>query len=151
MDKVRLKEYKIIPAKKGAGLLVDEKITVSSDAESIIRKFYGEDIEVYESFFALYLNRQNKPLGYTKIGQGGVSSTTADVKLISLAGIKMLATTVIIAHNHPSGNTNPSELDIKLTNKTKEGLGLLDIQMLDHIILSPNKGEYYSFADEGLI
>ena len=95
------------------------------------------------------LNRANKVLGITTISEGGLSGTVTDVRLIYQYAIKGNASGIIIAHNHPSGNINPSESDQKITNKIKEAGNLLDIQLLDHIILTPEREIYRSFADEG--
>jgi DNA repair protein RadC len=83
------------------------------------------------------------------ISRGGISGTVADPKLIFAAALKASASSIILAHNHPSGSLKPSEADIRLTKKLKEGGLYLEIPVLDHIILS--KEGYYSFADEGLL
>lgn len=129
--------------------IYSEKITSSALASDYARKFYGNDLEVYESFFALYLNQANKTIGFAKIGQGGISSTVADIRLICKYAIDSLSTSVILIHNHPSGNLIPSENDIKLTRQTNESLKNFNIKVLDHIILSDEN--YYSLADNGII
>jgi DNA repair protein RadC len=97
----------------------------------------------------LLLNRANKVLGITTISEGGLSGTVTDVRLIYQYAIKGNASGIIVCHNHPSGNQNPSESDLKITQKIKEAGNLLDIQLLDHIILTPERDLYRSFADEG--
>ncbi len=99
----------------------------------------------------LLLNRANKVLGITTISEGGLSGTVTDVRLIFQYAIKANDSGIIVAHNHPSGNSNPSESDLKITQKIKEAGNLLDIQLLDHIILTPESEIYRSFADEGQI
>jgi DNA repair protein RadC len=99
----------------------------------------------------LLLNRANKVLGITTISEGGLSGTVTDVRLIYQYAIKGNACGIIIPHNHPSGNSNPSESDQKITQKIKEAGNLLDIQLLDHIILTPEKEIFRSLADEGQI
>lgn len=126
------------------------KITSSKDAHNFISQFYGDDIEVYESFFILLLNFANKTIGYAKISQGGVSGTVIDGKIVAKYAVEALASGVILAHNHPSGNTQPSQADIDLTKKMREGLKNLDIQVLDHIILA-SEGNYLSLADENYL
>src|SRR5664280_512623 len=106
-------------------------------------------IEHKETVKMLLLNRANKVLGITTLSEGGLSGTLMDVRMIFQYAIKGNASGIIIAHNHPSGNINPSESDVKITNKIKEAGNLLDIQLLDHIILTPERGLYRSFADEG--
>ena len=119
----------------------------SLDASKFIRSFYLDDIEVFESFFILLLDRANNTIGYAKISQGGISGTLVDVRLIAKYAVDALASSVILAHNHPSGNLLPSSQDIELTRRVKEGLALLAVNVIEHIILT--KDSYYSFADEG--
>lgn len=125
----------------------NEKITSSETAYKFIKKFYNDDLEIFESFFILLLNQANKTIGYAKISQGGVSATVVDVKIIAKYAIDALASSIILAHNHPSGNLEPSGADKELTKKVKNGLGLLDVKVLDHIILTSES--FYSFADDG--
>ncbi|MBL7870526.1 MAG: JAB domain-containing protein, partial [Cyclobacteriaceae bacterium] len=94
-------------------------------------------------------NRANKVLGIFEVSTGGISGTVADPKLIFAAAIKAAASGIILSHNHPSGNLQPSQADIDLTRKIKEAGRFLEIQLLDHIIITTEG--YYSFADEGLI
>ena len=102
-----------------------------------------------EEFSVLVLNRANRVLGYARISQGGLSGTVADPKVIFQIALKSNSCSIIIAHNHPSGNTQPSEADIQLTRKLKDAGAVLDLPVLDHLILT-SEG-YYSFADEGLL
>lgn len=126
------------------------QIKSSVDAYKLISQFYGDDIDVYESFFILLLNISNKTIGYAKISQGGVSATVIDNKIIAKYAIDALAASVIVAHNHPSGNLTPSKNDLDLTTKLRDGLELLDIKLLDHLILTSNEDKKYaSLADEG--
>lgn len=125
------------------------KITQSSDAYNVIKQFYNDDIEIYESFFLLLLNRANNTIGYVKISQGGTIGTVVDVKLIAKYAVDSLSCAVILAHNHPSGNKQPSQDDRNMTKKVKEALKLFEIQVLDHIILTSES--YFSFGDEGII
>ena len=103
----------------------------------------------YEEFWILLLNRANKIIKKVLISEGGISGTVADPKRIFKTAIENNASSIILCHNHPSGNLKPSEADIKLTKKLKEAGTLLDIGVLDHIIMGEEK--FYSFADEGLI
>ncbi len=125
------------------------KITSSRDAYSILKSLWNENtIELHEEFKVLLLNRANRVLAVYDVSSGGVAGTVADPKLIFIAALRGLASSIIVAHNHPSGNLRPSQQDIDLTKKIKEGGKLLEIQVSDHIIVT-NEG-YYSFADEGL-
>lgn len=123
------------------------KITGSEIAEQYIRQFYSDDLEIFESFFILLLNRANETIGYAKISQGGIVGTVVDKKILLKYVVESLASGVILAHNHPSGNTNPSEADLKITREIKELCNLIDSPVLDHIILTADS--YYSFSDNG--
>jgi len=125
------------------------KIVDSKSSANFIRNFYGDDLEIFESFFILTLNVQNTTTGYAKISQGGVCATVVDVKIIAKYAVEALAHPVILCHNHPSGNLTPSEQDIRLTEKVTQALKFLDIKVLDHIILT--KDSYCSFSDDGLM
>jgi len=103
----------------------------------------------YEEFWAIYLNRANRIIGRLKISQGGVSETSVDPRLIFKEGINLLATGIIICHNHPSGNRKPSHQDTVITKNIKQGAEILGMYLLDHLILCG--GTYYSFVDEGKI
>ena len=103
----------------------------------------------HEEFWVLYLNRKNELLKKENISKGGVSGTIADVKIIFKQAINQLASSIILCHNHPSGNLTPSHSDIKLTKRIKEVGDLMDMPVLDHLIIGEKK--YYSFADQGLI
>jgi len=131
-----------------------ERLTVkcSRDAQRIFFDSWDQStIEHKETVKMLLLNRANKVLGITTLSDGGISGSIMDVRMIFQYAIKSNASGIIIAHNHPSGNTNPSESDLKITKKIKEAGDLLDIQLLDHIILTPEKELFRSFADEGQI
>ena len=95
------------------------------------------------------LNRSNRVIDRMKISQGGISGTVTDVRIIMKNAVEHLASGLIVCHNHPSGNLNPSESDAKITNKIKDAGNLMDIQLLDHVIIAGN--DYYSFADNGLL
>jgi DNA repair protein RadC len=126
------------------------KISSSQDAYEILKSNWDEyKIELVEQFKILLTNRANKVLGIFEVSIGGIAGTVADPKLIFIAALKAGASGLILSHNHPSGNLNPSQADIDLTRRIKEAGKLLEIQLLDHVILT-SEG-YYSFADEGLI
>ena len=112
--------------------------------------FDKETIDVTESFYAVFLNSDNRVKGFIKVSEGGVNRTTVDAKVIFSAALKCLATAVVFAHNHPSGNPCPSEQDKELTKKLVAGAKVLDIIPIDHVIVTGN-GCYYSFRDYGLI
>jgi DNA repair protein RadC len=127
-----------------------EKITSSRDSYDILKDLFNEDqIEYIEQFIILLLNRGNKVLGWVKVSQGGITGTVADPRIIFQSALLANATSLILSHNHPSGNTAPSSQDIELTRKIREGGRILEISVLDHLIVTVNG--YYSFADEGLL
>lgn len=103
----------------------------------------------HEEFWILFLNRSNKVINRMKLSQGGVSGTVTDVRMVMKRAIECLASGIIVCHNHPSGNLNPSDADTKITQKIKDAGMLMDIQLLDHLIITDR--EYYSFADNGLL
>jgi DNA repair protein RadC len=125
------------------------KIKDANDSAEFIKQFYQGDIEIYESFFLLLLNNANQTIGYAKISQGGVTSTVVDVKIIAKYVVDSLATNIILAHNHPSGNLNPSTADINITAKIKEAMKFFDVTVLDHIILTADS--FYSFSNNDLM
>jgi DNA repair protein RadC len=103
----------------------------------------------YEVFAVIFLNRANKIKHFEIISRGGITGTVADPRLILKKAIEAEATSIILSHNHPSGNLKPSQADEDITNKIKQAASYLDIKVLDHIIVSEDG--YYSFADEGMI
>jgi len=109
---------------------------------------YLADLD-HEQFYTILLNRANKVIDVIKVSQGGVSGTVADAKLIFRSAVEKLASGIILAHNHPSGNLKPSQADIALTRKIKEAGAMLDISVLDHIIIASN--DYFSFSDQGMM
>ena len=127
------------------------KVNSSRDAFEVLFKLFDKDtIELKEEFFLLMLNRANHVLGWVKLSSGGTTSTVVDVKIIFSIALQTNSHSVILCHCHPSGNLKPSDSDISLTNKVKEAGKLLDINVLDHLIISPI-GTYFTFADEGLL
>jgi DNA repair protein RadC len=103
----------------------------------------------HEEFWIMLLNRANRMIEIKNVSKGGVSGTVADAKLIFKAALSKLASSIILFHNHPSGNLKPSRADLQLTDKLVKGGKNLDIAVLDHLIIGNNS--YFSFADEGLI
>ncbi|MVM41393.1 DNA repair protein RadC [Spirosoma sp. HMF3257] len=123
------------------------KVTCSRDA-------YNEMIphlidKPHEEFWILLMNRANEILRPVQISTGGISGTVADPKLIFKQAIEHLASSLILFHNHPSGNLMPSQADKDLTKKLRDAGRLLDIPVLDHLIFTDKS--YFSFADEGIL
>ena len=104
---------------------------------------------VNEVFAVVFMNRANKINHFQVLSSGGISHTIVDPRIIFKRALEVKATSIVLCHNHPSGNLRPSRQDEALTDKLKEAGKLLDIQVVDHLIVS-DEG-YYSFADEGLI
>ena len=127
-------------------------VTSSIDAYKELKDFFPEElIHLQEQFVVMYLNRANRIIGIYRLSIGGITGTVADPRLILGTALKVAACSIILAHNHPSGNLKASVADEKLTAKIKEGARFMDINLADHIILSPTNDAYYSFADEGII
>jgi DNA repair protein RadC len=135
---------------KGSGNIL-QKIRSSAAAYRLLQSIFDPDlIAAREEFVVLYLNRAAQVIGYHRAFQGGVSSVVCDPKIILGVALKSFASGLILAHNHPSGNLKPSEADIMLTGRIKNACKEMDIELLDHLILTPD-GSFYSFADEGRI
>lgn len=103
-----------------------------------------------EEFIVFCLNRANKVIGHFKVSAGGVSGTVVDMRLVLTPAILTAASGIILAHNHPSGNTKPSNEDCILTKRVKQAAELIEIRLLDHVIVADAES-YYSFADEGML
>jgi DNA repair protein RadC len=133
--------------RKEAEVFEKKKITGSHDAAQFFMPLLG-DLQ-HEEFWILLLNRGNKIIDSFMISQGGIAGTVIDVRLILKKAIEQLASSLILCHNHPSGNTQASDADLQITHKIKQGAQLMDIAVLDHIIIGHNK--YLSLADEGML
>ncbi|NOQ24747.1 MAG: DNA repair protein RadC [Bacteroidales bacterium] len=131
--------------RKVSEIITKKKITQSKDIFELFQPILGD--LPHEEFWILLLNRSNRIIEKLKISQGGVSGTVIDIKIILKQAIEKLASSIILCHNHPSGNRKPSNSDDSITKKLKKGADLLDIQVLDHIIVADV--EYFSYADEG--
>lgn len=127
-----------------------KQIKSSKDTYEVFKEVFDADtIDWTETMIILALSTANKVLGFYKISSGGTTGTICDPKIIFQFALLSNANNIIIAHNHPSGNLNPSNADKLLTEKIKDAGRLLDIKLLDHLIVT-SEG-YYSFSDEGLI
>ena len=123
------------------------KITSSKDVFDILKPILID--RPFEEFWLLILNRANLVIKKEMISRGGVSGTVVDTKIIFKAAIENYASSIIICHNHPSGNLKPSEADIRITKNIKEAGKLMEIPLLDHLIVAETG--FYSFADEGML
>ena len=133
--------------RRSEDVLEKEKITSSHDAFEVFQGILSDS--QYEEFWMLLLNKANKIIKNINISEGGISGTVADPKKIFKLALENNATSIILSHNHPSGNIQPSDSDLKLTKKLVDAGKLLDISVLDHLIIGDEK--YYSFADENML
>ena len=139
-----------ITLKYKSGNIKKVKIISSNDVFELSKKMFNQDtLELTEEFVCIYLNRQNNSIGWFRLSKGGITSTVVDIRIIYATALQCGATSLIIMHNHPSGNRQPSPEDVNLTKKVNAAGEVLDIKLLDHIIVTTDK--YYSFADEGII
>jgi len=135
--------------RRRAGLQHTEKTAVKS-SETVFKLFHPMlgDLD-HEEFWLLMLNRANRILGKYKVSQGGLAGTVIDTRIILKKALDNLACSIIVCHNHPSGNHQPSDADVKITEKLKRASEMLEIKLLDHVIVTDKS--YFSFADEGMI
>lgn len=127
--------------------MVRSVIRTSNDIARYLRPMLQD--YAYEVFAVIYLNRANKVKHFEVISRGGITGTVVDPRIILKRAIDTEATSIILCHNHPSGNLKPSRADTSLTNKIKQAASYFDIDVADHIIVSEDG--YYSFADGGLL
>jgi DNA repair protein RadC len=127
--------------------ILPAKITSSSNAFEHLQPIMM-DLD-HEEFWIIFLNNANRIIDKTCISKGGFTGTIVDIRLVFREAVSRKATGILISHNHPSGTLKPSEQDINLTKKIREGGALLDIQLIDHLILAQDK--YYSFRDNGIL
>jgi len=123
------------------------KIGGSQDAFALMGPLLSD--LAHEEFWVLFMNRSNRVIEKRKISQGGITGTVTDIRIILKMALDQLATSLIICHNHPSGNLQPSEADISITRRIKESAALMDISLLDHLIIAGKS--YFSLADETMM
>ncbi len=140
---IRLQYSRKIPMEQRPKILTSETVV------EVLRRLWSSQIEVREEFVVLLIDRSNRVLGYHKLSIGGITETSVDYTILFAVALKSLATAFILAHNHPSGNLQPSESDIKLTKEIKHIAQIHNINFLDHIIIT--KEGYYSFTDNGML
>ena len=131
--------------------LQSKPIKSSEDVAQVLFKNWDfQTIGLHESFKVLLLNNSNKVKGIYQLSTGGITGTIVDLRILFALALKTLSVAIILAHNHPSSKLQPSESDKQLTDKIVKAAKLLDIKVLDHVILTPDK-QYFSFADNGLL
>lgn len=137
-----------IVAERDETYRTSDSVTSSIDAERVARSIF-QQTDIYEEMYILLLNRANKVIGHALISQGGTTGTVCDLKLIAFYAVNSLASGVIMVHNHPSGNPQPSGPDIQITKKVRDALRLLEVNLLDHLILTHDR--CLSMQDEYLM
>jgi DNA repair protein RadC len=133
--------------RQAAGFLEKPQIKSSSDIARYLQTLLSD--YQHEVFAVIFLNRANKIKHFEIVSEGGITGTVADPRIILKKALQEDAVSIVLCHNHPSGNLRPSRADEELTHKIKEAARYFDIKVLDHIIVS-NEG-FYSFADEGIL
>src|SRR5690606_21212348 len=119
----------------------------SQKMSDFLRSIWNEELELRESFYIVCCNLKLDVVGYKKIADGGLDAVMVDLRILFTTALLCNSSSIIVAHNHPSGTLRPSSADISLTDKIKSASKILDIKLLDHIILTPDS--YYSFTDNG--
>ena len=127
----------------------EERIQISGSQDIYSYYRHLQDLN-HEEFHILHLNRANRVIFTQQLSKGGIAGTVVDVRLILKKAIEKLSSSIVLVHNHPSGNIQPSESDTAITRKIKDSASVMDIQLLDHLIIIP-EGEYYSMADSGFV
>jgi DNA repair protein RadC len=127
------------------------RIQNSADAITLLRQLYDKNKMHYqEESIAIFLNRNNDILGFQKLSSGGLSGTVVDARILFSIALKTLSSGIILSHNHPSGNLNPSSQDVSLTHRLRKFGNMIDVSLLDHIIVN-DMFNFYSFAEEGTL
>lgn len=131
----------------------ENRLVVKTPAEALntlCHLYHKESMGIQEQFLVIYLNKSNMVIGSCNLFRGSISACVVDIKLILAVGIKLMANSVILSHNHPSGNLKPSEQDISLTKKIQSALETVEMSLLDHLIVSPDF-KYLAFSEAGLL
>jgi DNA repair protein RadC len=125
------------------------KVEYSADIAKILAIAYKDCMLHHEEFQVLFLNNGNRVLGISNIAKGGTNGVFVDLKFILQTALKVSASSLIISHNHPSGNMKATDDDLELTKKVKTGCEAVGIKLLDHVIMTEES--YYSFSDERIL
>ena len=134
--------------RRSVGEMIEKKKFMTS--KDIFMLFHPMLIDLpHEELWILFLNNSNRYMDMQRLSIGGLSDTSADVRLVMKMAIERLASRIALCHNHPSGNTTPSKQDMLMTQQIKKGGALLDVVLIDHLVVADNS--YYSFADEGTL
>lgn len=126
------------------------QLTNSDDVYKFILNHWDDNtLDAQENVKMILMNASNQVIGVYDMSKGGITSTVVDIRLVLSVALKCLATNIILVHNHPSGSTNPSEQDKELTKKFQSACKFLEINFLDHLVIS--RYDYFSFADNGYV
>jgi DNA repair protein RadC len=126
------------------------RVHSSKDLHNVLKNLFNVDtVELFEEFIVIFFNTKLNSIGWFRVSQGGITSTIVDVRLILATALKCAATSIAVAHNHPSGNLQPSQSDIDFTKKLNHACKILDISLIDSLIYTPES--YFSFADENIL
>lgn len=125
------------------------KVGTSREAYNVFKEIWSNQIDTREEMIILLLDRSNSVLGYDFLSMGGITGTVADIRLLFSVALNSLATSIIMCHNHPSGNLTPSTADIELTRRVRDTGKIMDIALLDHLII--NNDSYCSMQDDGYL
>ena len=133
------------------GVIDSEPVNDSEHVAKLLYENWDKNtIGLQETFKVLLLNNANKVKGTYQASTGGITGTLVDLRLLFAVVLKTVSTSIILAHNHPSGTLRPSKADIDLTKKIQKAGELFDIKIMDHLIITPT-GKYYSFSDNGML
>jgi DNA repair protein RadC len=146
------KRFKLVQ-EKTTDYLPSVQITTATEAIDTFRKLYDVRADHYrEHMFVLYLNRNNRLVGYDHISTGGLTGTVCDPRILLAQALLSAATYMLLCHNHPSGSIRPSRADEEVTQKIKGAAIMFDIKLLDHVIITDDEiHQYFSFAEEGIL
>ena len=133
------------------GVIDSEPVNDSEHVAKLLYENWDKNtIGLQETFKVLLLNNANKVKGTYQASTGGITGTLVDLRLLFAVVLKTVSTSIILAHNHPSGTLRPSKADLDLTKKIQKAADLIDIKIMDHLIIVPT-GKYYSFSDNGML
>ena len=140
-----------ISYKEKRNTMNSKAIKSSDEARKLLFDNWDKNtIALHETFKVLLMNNSNKVKGVYELSNGGITGTLVDIRILFAIVLKSLSVAIILAHNHPSGNLKPSEMDKQLTQKIKKAAHLFDVKVLDHLIITPD-GQFYSFSDNGIL
>ena len=145
-----MKKYKFPKIKVKVSVTKGDKVTITSPEKmvEVMRSIFDADTIMWtEEVIMVCLNRANDVVGYYRVSSGGFSGTVLDPRVVMTIALQNASSSIILAHNHPSGNLKPSEGDISITDKIKNACAFFDMKLLDHIIITDES--YYSFNESG--